>query len=291
MPPDSRQLANQMVIDSKFLGVHRQSYACLTSHREMITTWNLNDMLKPLFRRWMENVNQGRFPEHVIIFRDGVSEGEFQHVLQQELRDIKAVWEDLDSSPKKELHPSIKYSVVIASKRHHIRFFPAGSQKDQSGNPLPGTLVERDVTSAREWDFYLCAHKAIQGTARPVHYQVIHDEMGMDPDWFIQFVYDQSYGYVRSSTPVSVIPAIYYAHLASRRAVAHERALESGRSHYSGELRERNILVREQLTAWQTGKILKKSAVARLKELTEMEYPPLLKMNDHIGITYTMWYI
>ena len=256
----------------------------------MITTWNLNDMLIPLYREWMSRMNGGRIPGHVVYFRDGVSEGQFQHVIQQELKDIKDIWESLDQTPNKDNFKKIQFSVIVASKRHHIRFFPAGSQKDQAGNPLPGTLVERNVTSPFEWDFYLCAHKAIQGTARPVHYQVIHDEANMPPNWLVSFIYDQSYGYVRSSTPVSVIPAIYYAHLAARRAVAHERSPDSGKSHHSGELRERDTLVAQQMVAWQTGKRLKNSALQRLKELTEVEYPPLIAMNDHAGIKFTMWY-
>ena len=263
----------------------------LTQCSEMITTWNLNDMLLPLFRQWMSNLNGGRHPGHVIFFRDGVSEGQFQHVLQQELKDIKDIWEGLDQTPQKDNFKKMKFTVVVASKRHHIRFFPSGTQKDQSGNPLPGTLVEKDVTSPFEWDFYLCAHKAIQGTARPVHYQVIFDEAGMPVNWFVQFVYEQSYGYVRSSTPVSIIPVIYYAHLVSRRAVAHERTLESGKPHHSKELRERDRLVRDQQIAWQTGKRLTSNAIQRLKELTEVEYPPLIPMNDHIGIKFTMWYV
>lgn len=63
--------------------------------------------------------------------------------------------------------PNIKYVVIIGSKRHHVRFFPeAGSGQDKNGNPCPGTLVEDGVTHPREFDFYLCAHSAIKGTAR-----------------------------------------------------------------------------------------------------------------------------
>ena len=99
--------------------------------------------------------------------------------------------------------PQIKFTVIVASKRHHTRFFP-GQTGDKSGNPFPGTLVERDVTHPRDWDFFLCAHKAIQGTARPVHYHVIHDEAKMNPSELITMLYHQSYSYVRSSTPVSL---------------------------------------------------------------------------------------
>jgi hypothetical protein len=62
--------------------------------------------------------------------------------------------------------------VIIASKRHHIRFFPQKSGGDKNAIALPGTLVETGVTQPYENDSNLCAHAAIKGTARPVHYSV-----------------------------------------------------------------------------------------------------------------------
>lgn len=113
----------------------------------------------------------------------------------------------------------------MCTKRHHIRFFPKendGQAGDKNGNPLPGTLVERDVVHPFEYDFYLSSHSAIQGTARPVHYQVIRDEAQCNPNEFQKMIYQHCYQYMRSTTPVSLYPAVYYAHLASNRARAHE---------------------------------------------------------------------
>lgn len=59
---------------------------------EMIATRNMEDMLKPLIQHWSENVGGGRLPEHVYYFRDGVSEGQYQNVLTQEVADIKRIF-------------------------------------------------------------------------------------------------------------------------------------------------------------------------------------------------------
>ena len=91
----------------------------------------------------------------------------------------------------------------MASKRHHIRFFP-GPAGDRSQNPLPGTLVEKDVTHPFEYDFYLNSHSAIQGTARPTHYHVLMDEIGMSANELQNMIYEHSYQYMRSTTPVSL---------------------------------------------------------------------------------------
>lgn len=75
---------------------------------------------------------------------------------------------------------------------------------DRNGNAVPGTLVERDITHPFEYDFYLCSHSAIQGTARPVHYQVILDEAQVPVNDFQRMVYQHCYQYMRSTTPVSL---------------------------------------------------------------------------------------
>jgi eukaryotic translation initiation factor 2C len=70
---------------------------------------------------------------------------------------------------------------------------------------------------------------AIQGTARPVHYHVLLDEIKMAPDELQKMIYQQCYQYQRATTPVSLHPAVYYAHIAGSRARAHEDVPSSER--------------------------------------------------------------
>ena len=135
-------------------------------HRvEMITDENIEKHIMSLIKNgWSNKVAQGRAPATVIYFRDGVSEGQFAQVIDQEVAAMKKAFLKLWTA-------SPKFLVVIASKRHHVRFFPQ-TGGDKNSNALPGTLVESGVTQPYENDFYLCAHAAIKGTARPVHYNV-----------------------------------------------------------------------------------------------------------------------
>ena len=180
---------------------------------EMIETENINSMLKPLIQHWVQSVGNGRFPSRILYFRDGVSEQQYTHVLQQEVADMKALL--------RTAHPNlnIPFVVVIGGKRHHVRFFP--EKGDRNGNALPGTLVESGATNPHENDFYLCSHAAIKGTARPMHYQVILNEVGMSNEELQTILYEQVYQFARATTPVSMHPAIYYAHIASGKASPH----------------------------------------------------------------------
>ena len=192
---------------------------------ETITAANFKDTLVPLIRHWSQNIGQGKTPQQVYYLRDGVSEGQYQHVLQKELPHIR---KSLDAVAGAENKWNGKITVVIASKRHHIRAFPADKNgADKNGNPLPGVVLETGVTSPHNWDFYLYSHIALQGTSRPVHYSVIHDDAGHPPEFLMNMIYEHCYQYMRSTTSVSLHPAVYYAHIASARAKAHENVASS----------------------------------------------------------------
>ncbi|KAL2889843.1 Piwi domain-containing protein [Ceratocystis lukuohia] len=196
--------------------------------KEIVTRDNIHDLLSRLY----QHLSLPQPLKHVYYLRDGVSEGQFQHVIDEEVAQMKQFFR------KQGLDPL--FTVIIATKRHHIRFFP--ERGDRNNNPLPGTLVERDITHPSQFDFYLCSHVAIQGTARPVHYHVIMDEAKCSPNDLQQMLYSQCYQYIRSTTPVSLHPAVYYAHLASNRARSHEKTSEMRIGDMASELQHELIM-------------------------------------------------
>jgi eukaryotic translation initiation factor 2C len=57
---------------------------------EMITDTNIRLMMIPLFKQWIAKVGNGQGPQHIYYFRDGVSEGQYAHVLDREVKGMKA---------------------------------------------------------------------------------------------------------------------------------------------------------------------------------------------------------
>ena len=168
------------------------------------------------------NRNQS-LPENILIFRDGVSEGQYNDVLTKELPAIRRGCARLYKQ-----QPRI--TIVICGKRHHTRFYPtkpADADKN-SHNIVNGTVVDRGVTEARNWDFYLAAHSALKGTTKPCHYYIIYDQIFREAKFQAPFksaadaledlIHNMCYFFGRATKAVSLCPPAYYADLLCTRA-------------------------------------------------------------------------
>lgn len=156
------------------------------SRQEMVD--NLDQMIIERLQLWRKH-NANALPDKILVYRDGVSEGQYETVLNDELPAIKKACEKLYGKT-----PQPKMSIIIVGKRHHTRFYPTSTDDcDQNGNTKNGTVVDRGITMERGWDFFLQAHTCLQGTARPAHYVVIRDEIGLGVDGLEQMVSDSVY--------------------------------------------------------------------------------------------------
>ncbi|KZS96684.1 argonaute-like protein [Sistotremastrum niveocremeum HHB9708] len=182
------------------------------SKTEMIS--DLADMMVERLTVFV-NKNKGVLPQRIVVFRDGVSEGQFAQVVDLEYPALRAAAKKISKDGKYDP----KITIIICGKRHHTRFYPTDSQSgDDNGNPRPGAVVDRGVTAIYEWDFYLQAHSGLQGTARPTHYTVVVNENDINSDLLQKLTHDLSYNYARATKAVSLVPPAYYADLACERA-------------------------------------------------------------------------
>ncbi|KAF5400817.1 Argonaute 3 RISC catalytic component [Paragonimus heterotremus] len=176
--------------------------------REIID--QMESMMEELLKCY---IRKHDFPTKLIFYRDGVSEGQFQTVLTEELRAIQNACTKL----RPDYQPAITY--IVVQKRHHIRFMPEKPDpRNRTGNVDPGTVVDRDVTHHREFDFYLCSAEGIQGTSKPAKYHVLYDDSNWSSDALQAFTFYLCHAYMRCSRSVSYPAPTYYSHLTAFRA-------------------------------------------------------------------------
>lgn len=97
----------------------------------------MNDALKEYYR------NNNCLPQKIVLYRDGVSDGQLAVVAEHELPQI------IETFPKIQKDYQPKLAVVIVKKRGNARFF----QQDGRNilNPLPGTIIDHTVTSVNRF--------------------------------------------------------------------------------------------------------------------------------------------
>ncbi|KAI1784815.1 Piwi-domain-containing protein [Ganoderma leucocontextum] len=158
--------------------------------------------------------NSGKLPDRIIVFRDGVSEGQYAQVIRHELPRLQAAFKQI--SPGTPYKP--KLSIIVCGKRHHARFWaPDSEHATRNGNTRPGTVVDKGITDVYLFDFYLQAHNGLQGHVKATHYVVVYDENKLDADTIQQGTHTASYLYARATKAVSLVPAAYYADIACER--------------------------------------------------------------------------
>ncbi|KAJ7672569.1 argonaute-like protein, partial [Mycena polygramma] len=216
------------------------------SRKEMVTnlgkmTWERLSLFKTR--------NAEKLPERILVYRDGVSEGQFPIVIAEELPAIR-----LACTKFPNYKPKI--TIVICGKRHHTRFYPTDAANAAAdGNPKAGTVVDRGVTAVYEFDFFLQAHGGLQGTTRPTHYYVVHDDIGFSADGLQQLTNAVSYMFARATKAVSLCSPAYYADLCCERGRCYLHKLLQGISS-SGSTATSNsdeAIMKEAIALWHNG--------------------------------------
>ncbi|GMN68415.1 hypothetical protein TIFTF001_037469 [Ficus carica] len=170
-------------------------------------------------------------PKRIILYREGLSEGQYGQVLLYEIDAIRKLPFSVQSgkvfcsyeacaSLEEGYLPPITF--VVVQKRHHTRLFPTDTRNrdntDKSGNIAPGTVVDTHICHPTDFDFYLNSHAVTQGTSRPAHYHVLFDENKFTADALQVLTNNLCYTFARCTRSVSIVPPAYYAHLIAFRA-------------------------------------------------------------------------
>ncbi|CAL1300079.1 unnamed protein product [Larinioides sclopetarius] len=167
------------------------------------------DSLKMLFisalRKYFE-VNH-RLPEKIILYRDGVGDGQLDVVKNYETEQLRSCFNHFAA----DYTPSL--SVVVVQKRINTRIYTVEHQNGRKmlKNPAPGTILDHTVTRKSLYDFFLVSQHVRQGTVSPTHYIVVTDG-SIKPDHMQRISYKMTHLYYNWPGTVRVPAPCQYAH-------------------------------------------------------------------------------
>lgn len=147
----------------------------------------------------------GVLPERIIVFRDGVGDGQLRAVFEHEVPQLN---ECFKRSGGQDYNP--KVAIVVVKKRINTRFFARSGPS--LNNPCPGTIVDTTVTRPIWYDFFLVSQSVRQGTVTPTHYNVIWDTTGLKPDHMQRLAYKMCHLYYNWPGTIRVPAPCQYAH-------------------------------------------------------------------------------
>ncbi|CAG9533854.1 unnamed protein product [Cercopithifilaria johnstoni] len=122
----------------------------------------------------------GILPETVIITRDGVSEGQFKMVMEDEIEAIRQGMRNFGKAEAGTDNYSPNIVCIIACKRHNKRFAIENGRFLE--NCLPLTVIDRDITRPDTTEFFMQSHKIIKGTGKLPAYSMPINEANLTMD-------------------------------------------------------------------------------------------------------------
>jgi len=157
-------------------------------------------------------MKNAKLPRNILFYRDGVGEGMYEQVFQEE---VKQIHEAFAKVYEKQMQPKLVFLVV--QKRNHFRSIVASN----CTNPPVGTFISTGVVDLSKYkNFYLYSHQALKGTgtSRPTHYQILLNDMNLSVENLAHFTFASCHLHQACTRSVSIPPAVFCADKASFKA-------------------------------------------------------------------------
>ncbi|XP_031426226.1 piwi-like protein 2 [Clupea harengus] len=143
------------------------------------------------------------FPEKIVIYRDGVSEGQLKTVELFEIPQILKCFETYQ-----DYEPKLVF--IVVQKRVSTTLYSFSG--DRVGAPPPGTVLDHTVTNRDLVDFYLMAHSIRQGCGLPTHYISLYNTANLTPDHLQRLTFKMCHMYWNWPGTIRVPAPCKYAH-------------------------------------------------------------------------------
>lgn len=149
--------------------------------------------------------NAGKYPKQVIVYRDGVGDGQLSIVHDNEVKQFEDAFNRV--IPNKAMQPKLVF--IVVKKNTNTRLFARARALQ---NPQPGTVVSSEIVHAGWYEFFLVPHIANQGMVSPTNFVVVKDDLKLDPVALQTFTYHQCFVYQNWSGSIKVPAMCQNAH-------------------------------------------------------------------------------
>ncbi|XP_014341914.2 piwi-like protein 2 [Latimeria chalumnae] len=142
-------------------------------------------------------------PEKIIVYRDGVSDGQLKTVADYEIPQLQKCFTTFEN-----YHP--KMVVIVVQKRISTNIYSVSGGRFET--PPPGTVIDHTVTNRGWVDFFLLAHHVRQGCGIPTHYVCVLNTANLSPDHMQRLTYKLCHMYWNWPGTIRVPAPCKYAH-------------------------------------------------------------------------------
>ncbi|OCT90145.1 piwi-like protein 2 [Xenopus laevis] len=142
-------------------------------------------------------------PEKIVVYRDGVSDGQLNTVENYEIPQLQTCFKTFDDY-------SPRMVVIVVQKRVSTNLYSSGT--GQFVTPQPGTIIDHTVTNRKWVDFFLMSHHVRQGCGIPTHYICVMNTANMGADHLQRLTFKLCHMYWNWPGTIRVPAPCKYAH-------------------------------------------------------------------------------
>uniref|UniRef100_A0A8D3CR19 Piwi-like protein 2 n=1 Tax=Scophthalmus maximus TaxID=52904 RepID=A0A8D3CR19_SCOMX len=142
-------------------------------------------------------------PEKIVVYRDGVSDGQLKVVEQYEIPQLIKCFPTFPG-----YEPKLVF--IVVQKRISTTLYSCAA--NYCGTPPPGTVLDHTLTEKAWVDFYLMAHHIRQGCGLPTRYISVYNTANLTPDHLQRLTFKMCHLYWNWPGTVRVPAPCKYAH-------------------------------------------------------------------------------
>lgn len=122
-------------------------------------------------------IDNNTYPDSIILFRDGVSDGQLENTLNFEIGQFRSAFTRIDPEYKPKL------TFIVVQKRVNSKFYKEiDALQNKYENLPPGTVIDSGVTHKTFYDYYVVSQHVTQGATTPSHYICLLNENEFSAD-------------------------------------------------------------------------------------------------------------